>query len=418
MKKKWIYGLFIISIISCKKELITTVEPFEIKEKTLDWFISKKSNASPLQTAIIDSVMNNLNWNLVFTDKMNDSLTTVFIPINSNKDKKVIILYNTKTKAIDSGNLISLKTPSNKSYRNNINIYKTNYNINFTGTISIFSIYNDFKNILGIANGKKIFISEKRSKIQGESIDNKDPNKKSYNEECTYHYLVTTYNDGSQDWTFVGKTCSNSIRCETTSISQIAEESIVKISSCESSGGSEPGSPGYAEYIYDAELQAFEKYNYRPSMSELEKDIFDNQMNFVQRVLYLKNAQLAYKASQAQFPNSMLNGKGDAYRHSLFIALNAKDLGHDLAQRLADAHELNPNQGALSKEMDLRNNSIGLSIYYTLNSMPIDYISYFSMLHVMIQAKIDSGDFWIISNLHPNGEETNLSRLIKSNEQQ
>lgn len=415
MKKILIYLLLISTISSCKKEFTTQIESSAIKEKTIEWMISKKANASPLQVAIIDSVMNNLNWDLVFTDKINDSLITAYVPINSNEDKKLLVLYNTRRMSIDSGNLVLIQTPFNRNYRNDINIYKGNLTNDFTGTISVFSIHNEFQNKLGFANGKKIFTAEKRTKINGGSIENKNPNKKSFVETCTYNYLVTTYNDGSQDWTYIGKTCSNSTGCEITSINQIANETYIKINSC-AGGGSGPGTPGYAEDLYDAELQYFEKYYYRPKMSELELKIFDNEMNFVQKVLYLINARIAYKTAEAQFPNTTLNGKGDAYRHSLFIALNAKALGPDLAQRLADAHELNPSQGILSKEMDQRNNLIGLTVYHTLNSMGVDYISYPGMLHVLIYEKLDNGGLWIISNLSPDGKETNLSRLIRSNE--
>lgn len=416
-----VYGLFIITISSCKKEFSTHVESSAIKDKTIEWMISKKTNASPLEAATIDSVMNNLNWDLVYTDQINDSLTTAFIPINSNADKRLTILYNTKQKTVNSGNLVSITTPYNRSYRNNINNYKVNFNENFTGTISIFSIKNEFESKMGIANGKKIFTAEKGTKINGESVENKNPNKKSYAEDCIYHYLVVTYYNGDlttkKEWIYQGKTCASDSRdCEITSINQIANESFIKISSC-AGNGSGPGSPGYAEDIYDAELQAFEKY-YRTRMSELEKDIFDNEMNFVQKIAYLKNAQSAEWAAEAQFPTSLYNGKGDAYRHALFIALNARDLGPELAQRLANAHELNNNQGVLSKEMDQRNNLIGLSIYDFLNKLPTDYISYIGMLHVTIHQYLDNGNFWIINNLAENGKETNLSRLIRSNEKQ
>ena len=123
MKKMLVYGLFIITISSCKKEFSTLVESSAIKHKTIAWMISKKTNASLIETATIDSVMNNLNWNLIFTDQINDSLTTAFIPINSNADIRLTILYNTKQKTVDSGNLVLIKTPYNRSYRNNINIF-------------------------------------------------------------------------------------------------------------------------------------------------------------------------------------------------------------------------------------------------------------------------------------------------------
>ena len=68
--------------------------------------------------------------------------------------------------------------------------------------------------------------------------------------------------------------------------------------------------------------------------------------------------------------------------------------------------------------MDKRNNLIGISIYDYLKTLPIDYTSYVGMLHVLINEKLENGDFWIISNLDPYGKETNLSQLIKSNEKQ
>jgi hypothetical protein len=421
MKKMLVYGFFIITISSCKKEFSTHVESSAIKDKTIAWMISKKTNASPIEAATIDSVMNNLNWDLIFTDQINDSLTTAFIPINSNADKRLTILYNTKQKTVNSGNLVSITTLYNRSYRNNINIYKVNFNENFTGTISIFSIKNEFENKMGIANGKKIFTAEKGTKMNGESVENKNPNKKSYAENCIYHYLVVTTYYGNltsgKEWIYQGKTCtSNSRDCEITSINQIANESFIHISTCEGSG-SGGGGLGNAEELYDPELKAFEKY-YLPKMSELEKKIYYNELNFIQRILYLKNAQLASKLAESNFLNTTYNGKGDAFRHAFFIAMNARDLGLDLAKRLADAHELKNNpKEILSSEMDRRNNLVGLEIYNILNNST-DYIYFYSMLYGVINQYLDNGYFWILSNLAPNGEETNLSRLIKSNEKQ
>ena len=425
------YVIIFFTISSCKKEFSSHVETSAIKDKTIAWMISKKTNASPIDAATIDSVMNNLNWDLVYTDQINDSLTTAYIPINSNEDKRLTILFNTKQKAIDSGNLVLITTPYNRSYRNNINIYKVNFNENFTGTISIFSIKNEFENKMGIANGKKIFTAEKGTKINGE-VENKNPNKKSYAENCIYHYLVVTTYYGNltsgKEWIYQGKTCtSNSRDCEITSINQIANESFIHISTCEGSG-SRGGGPGNAEELYDPELKAFEKY-YLPQMSELEKKIYYNELNIIQRVLYLKNALLASKLVESNFKYTTFNGKGDAFRHAFFIAINAKDLGADLAKRLADAHELkfDPNQ-ILSSEMDRRNNLVGLEIYNVLNISlnyvgnmlysPIDYIYYYSMLYGVVNEYLDKGSLWILSNLAPSGHETDLSRLIRSNEKQ
>ena len=68
--------------------------------------------------------------------------------------------------------------------------------------------------------------------------------------------------------------------------------------------------------------------------------------------------------------------------------------------------------------MNKIDNNNNLTIYDYLKTLPIDYTSYVGMLHVLINEKLENGDFWIISNLDPYGKETNLSQLIKSNEKQ
>lgn len=56
----------------------------------------------------------------------------------------------------------------------------------------------------------------------------------------------------------------------------------------------------------------------------------------------MRNAWIATKAAQSWYLESLFNGKGDAFRHAYFIALNAADLGTDLTRRLSEAHEENP----------------------------------------------------------------------------
>lgn len=48
--------------------------------------------------------------------------------------------------------------------------------------------------------------------------------------------------------------------------------------------------------------------------------------------------------------------------------MNARDLGLDLAKRLADAHELNPLETELGRKMDIHNNQIGRDIFSLLDS--------------------------------------------------
>jgi hypothetical protein len=49
----------------------------------------------------------------------------------------------------------------------------------------------------------------------------------------------------------------------------------------------------------------------------------------------------------------------DAFRHTAWSALNAKDLGITEAKRFGDAHEANEDQPDIERIMDLNNNEIG-----------------------------------------------------------
>ncbi|MGA6118702.1 DUF6973 domain-containing protein [Sphingobacterium anhuiense] len=97
---------------------------------------------------------------------------------------------------------------------------------------------------------------------------------------------------------------------------------------------------------------------YRKLMSPTEIAIYD-KMNELDKFVYLKNADAAKTKAEALFPaNSLYLGKGDAFRHAYFSAMNAIDLGNAQAKLLGDAHEAVPQQ-ALDKQMDLFNNQVG-----------------------------------------------------------
>jgi hypothetical protein len=77
----------------------------------------------------------------------------------------------------------------------------------------------------------------------------------------------------------------------------------------------------------------------------------------------------AYKAgteAQNRFPESarIQGSSGDAFRHTYWSALLARDLGPAYAKRFTDAHENVERNPPDSKSMDLYNNMIGIQIGY------------------------------------------------------
>lgn len=128
-------------------------------------------------------------------------------------------------------------------------------------------------------------------------------------------------------------------------------------------GGAGYGGSGGSGVTGDtAELQSYEA-DYRSQMSREEIAIYDG-LTRAQQVAYLLNAQTAVARAGAQYPTSLTDGAGDAFRHAFFVASNTSNLylGADLALRLSNAHELSPIQTDLQREMDLHNNYSGLLI--------------------------------------------------------
>lgn len=81
-----------------------------------------------------------------------------------------------------------------------------------------------------------------------------------------------------------------------------------------------------------------------------------------------KNKEEAERRASINYPGQLLNLKGDAYRHTIFSAMNQRDCGHDMmgqsiARLFGEAHESNtPAQLQLEKQMDLFNNEVGYTI--------------------------------------------------------
>lgn len=83
-------------------------------------------------------------------------------------------------------------------------------------------------------------------------------------------------------------------------------------------------------------------------------------------VKYPKQAYVVYKqkniteqSTARNFPDQNLNDESDAFRHFLWAALVTKELGVSKAKEFLDAHEADPDQPSLERQMDEHNNTRG-----------------------------------------------------------
>ncbi|MFS4456722.1 DUF6973 domain-containing protein [Maribacter sp. 2304DJ31-5] len=151
--------------------------------------------------------------------------------------------------------------------------------------------------------------------------------------------------------------------------------------------------------------------DYKNRMAASEKAIFES-MSRAQQLGYLFNAQKASWKAKELFPNSLRNGKGDAFRHAYWNGLNEILLGDALATNLATAHEDKPPIYAYSnkeKQMDLFNNSVGRSRSNWLSN------GYSSLSESILDA-MSNGELRYLSHLHGGiSRATNQSQLIPTN---
>lgn len=135
------------------------------------------------------------------------------------------------------------------------------------------------------------------------------------------------------------------------------------------------------------DINAMEVWNnqqdYKSRMSQAELAIFEG-LNKPQQIKYLASACKASERAEVLFPTNidLHNGKGDAFRHTLWNALSAMFIGYELTQQLTTAHEdvefTYPNQWK-EKSMDLHNNEKGLLISQYSNVSDVEDIILFEL---------------------------------------
>ncbi|MCB2263399.1 MAG: hypothetical protein LGR52_10780 [Candidatus Thiosymbion ectosymbiont of Robbea hypermnestra] len=75
-----------------------------------------------------------------------------------------------------------------------------------------------------------------------------------------------------------------------------------------------------------------------------------------------KSRDIAFRETKKRFGHIGRNDKSDAFRHCFWSAVLVREIGYQNALQFTNAHESDPKNPPAEKAMDLRNNSIGLSI--------------------------------------------------------
>ena len=150
-------------------------------------------------------------------------------------------------------------------------------------------------------------------------------------------------------------------------------------------------------------------------------DIFINQMSIDERTIfesllpnrklwYMCSAKKAFDKAKELFPQSTVNGIGDAYRHALWNGYSSLAIGRDLTEQLTTAHESKFSTYPFNykeNEMDLYNNNKGRLASFRSN---------FNTVSNEILADLQSGYLRYLNNLNSNKEATYNSILIPTDQ--
>jgi len=104
-----------------------------------------------------------------------------------------------------------------------------------------------------------------------------------------------------------------------------------------------------------------------PNAYNIYRNLTPKERNYItshpHHILLIKDAkELAIKETRKYFLINGRNDKSDAFRHCLWSAILAKDIGYHNALVFTNAHESDPQNPKNEKKMDLHNNSVGLLI--------------------------------------------------------
>jgi hypothetical protein len=98
----------------------------------------------------------------------------------------------------------------------------------------------------------------------------------------------------------------------------------------------------------------------------------------------------ANKMTMKTYGHNERGNISDAYRHTLFSALNTRSTGEKFAQKMSDSHEYSSNKGDMDIYMDIHNNDVGREIALQNQKAKKEELS------VIIQDRIKRGDMLIM----------------------
>ncbi|MFZ4103410.1 MAG: hypothetical protein ACOYKI_01650 [Sediminibacterium sp.] len=363
-----ILSLYIVMLcsISCNKKDQTIGINFQSTRKELLLnYLNQQKKVDLNSSSFIDTLISKSNWSDLSEKSISKDVTIIYVPLNYNRNRiGMTFLYNNNTQSIYYSlitetplNLSSISPTKNPILNKPSDIilpkdairpidviagfYKYNMN-GYSGSIKAFSLSNSFLWEYGYQNGNRKyerlitnsnieFVSNKTSPKQSYSVGSN----KVKSSGCVWSYLVTYYNDGSQDWDLIGLKCDNGNDCQTTI--GISEGSDIIKSDCSGKPNGPGGGSGNGDE-FDKIINNITDECLKALLTNLQNaNRLTNEIGGILQNVFGKNEKIILNFSQDDY---LKDKKGeDAYGQSYIdlngvyqTKLNARLLNNDFSE--------------------------------------------------------------------------------------
>ena len=235
---------------ACKKndnspdsQLNSTSFKNQIQKQIIGWIDSQKYTY-PNASAFVDTIEQNSKWaNMKITSIKNGEAFLAYIPVSYNSNSTGLeFVFTSNTNQIKLACLTEIIGTQKNQTLNEVDILKNTYEgkaNNFTGTISAYTILNNFIIEESFKNG--VYLNYKAISPQTNSQQKSTNSTSSIGlDACFDYYLVTFWSDGTTDREFLGTGCTCGITKNIGKESnlRVSTNSICGSGSSTSSGGS------------------------------------------------------------------------------------------------------------------------------------------------------------------------------------
>jgi len=257
MKKSIYYLVILLILSSCQKkdfiqeDSIVKLTISELNSTNAKSFIeNEKIKIQSTGAALfIDTIKYKAEWKNSNSTQLNNYYDVLYVPIKYNNNKTgLVFLIEKANDRIEEGYILETKNIIVDDMSKLVAGFYSNKMNPITGTLTAYDFNSKFKWEFGYKEGRRLYKKLSLKNVKRDEVVNSNIKSNSLTKSaaCTEYYLITYWDDGSIDRTYIGTVCDNLYPCEVTRYINPSTEMAVK-AFCSGGGGSSGGGSSIAD---------------------------------------------------------------------------------------------------------------------------------------------------------------------------